>query len=90
MDLTVRTHEKGKLDIEFIDERKTVLYLIKERLLEEDNVETATVHTDHPQLGHPRMVVHTSSGKPETALRKAAAAARKDLDELEDAFLAGL
>ncbi len=87
MDIKVRSHEDDKLDVEFVDERKTVLYLLKEHLLADDNVTTATVLTDHPQLGHPRLVVRTASGKPETSLKRAAASSRKAIDELEDAFL---
>lgn len=87
MDINVRSHEGDKLDIEFVGERKTVLYLLKEHLLADDKVTTATVLTDHPQLGHPRLIVRTNSGKPETSLKRAASASRKAIDGLEDAFL---
>ncbi|MDX1610830.1 MAG: RpoL/Rpb11 RNA polymerase subunit family protein [Candidatus Thermoplasmatota archaeon] len=90
MQFDVRTHSKDTLDIGFVGERKTVLYMLKERLLMDDKVETANVLSDHPVLGDPRLVVQTSSGKPETAVKRAVKAARKELDELEDAFLADL
>ena len=87
MEFNVRTHEDGVLDIEFIDERTTVPNLLKERLLEDDKVVTATVLTDHPVLANPRLVIRSSDGKPEAALKRAAATLRKELDGLEDAFL---
>lgn len=90
MELAVRNQKDDEIDIEFKEERKTVLHLLKERLLEDDTVVTATVLSDHPQLGHPRLVVRTSGAKPETAIKKAAQSLRKDLDGLEDAFLAAL
>lgn len=90
MQFKVLKKTKESLDIEFVDERETVLNLLKTKLLEDAKVETATFITDHPTLSNPRLVIHVNKGKPETALKNAASAARKELDALEDAFLDAL
>lgn len=85
MDFVVHKQEKRVLDLEFTGESRTVLQLLKERILEDDKVETSTVIQDHPVLDEPRLVVRTGEGRrPETALKKAAKGLRGDFDAFED------
>lgn len=91
MDFIVHKHDDRILDLECTGERRTVLMLLKERLLMDDKVESATVIQDHPVLDEPRILVRTEKGRrPETAVKNAAGAVRKDLDELEDLVLDAL
>ena len=90
MELKLRNKTDKTIDIEFVGERETLLNVLKVRLLSDPKVETATFVTEHPTLAHPRLVVYMRSGRPEPAIKAAAAALRKELDGLEDAFLKAL
>lgn len=88
MEFVVHKQEKRLLDLEFTGESQTVLQLLKERVLDDDKVETSTVIQDHPVLDEPRLVVRTGEGRrPETALKNAAKGLRDDLDTFEDQLL---
>lgn len=88
MEFVVHNQEKRLLDLEFTGESRTVLELLKERILEDDKVETSTVIQDHPILDEPRLVVRTGEGRrPETALKNAAKGLRDDFDAFEDDLL---
>jgi DNA-directed RNA polymerase subunit L len=89
--LVVRKQEDRLLDLEFTDEKRTALQLLKERVLEDDKVETSTVLQDHPVLDDPRLSIRTGKGRrPETALKNAAQSLREDLDELEGEIVEAL
>lgn len=91
IDFVVREHEDRLLDLEFDGERRTVLQVLKERILEDDKVETATVLQDHPVLDEPRLVVRTGEGRRSaTAVKNAAKSLRKDYDTFEDELLDAL
>lgn len=91
IDFVVREHEDRLLDLEFTGERRTVLQVLKERVLDDDKVETATVLQDHPVLDEPRLVVRTGEGRrPATAVKNAAKSLRKDYDAFEDELLDAL
>jgi DNA-directed RNA polymerase subunit L len=88
MDFVVHKQEERLLDLEFTGESRTVLQVLKERILEDDKVETSTVIQDHPVLDEPRLVVRTGEGRrPETALKQAAKDLRGDFDSFEDDLL---
>lgn len=91
MEFTIHKHEDRLLDIEFTSERRTVLQVLKERMLEDDNVETVTVLQEHPVLDEPRLSIRTGEGRrPATALKQAARSLRKDYDSFEDELLDAL
>ena len=90
MELKVVNRTEKSLEVEFVGERDTLLNLLKVRLLQDPKVEVATYVTEHPILAHPRLVLHVKSGRPEAALKSAAAGLRKELDGFEDAFLKAL
>lgn len=88
MDFVVHKQEDRLLDLEFTGESRTVLQLLKERIVEDEKVETSTVIQDHPVLDEPRLVVRTGEGRrPETALKNAAQELRGDFDNFEDELL---
>jgi len=88
IDFEVQEHSDRLLELQFTGERRTVPQALKERLLEDDQVETSTVLQDHPVLDEPQLVIRTAEGRrPETALKQAAKSLGEDYDELEDAFL---
>lgn len=88
MEFIVHKQETRLLDLEFTGQSRTILELLKEEVLEDDKVETATIIQDHPVLDEPRLVVRTGEGRrPETALKQAASTLREDLDSLDDGLL---
>lgn len=90
MEFIVRAQEADYLDVEFVGERVTLLNLLKERLLVDSKVVTATVVTDHPVLANPRIVVRTDGADPVGVLKRVAGELRQELDAFEDGFLKAL
>lgn len=85
----LRTLEKEdrSISLEVQGEDDTILNLIRQRLLEDDNVSAATYTREHPRLDNPQLDVTVVRGKPENAIEKAVKAVRKEFDEFETAFL---
>jgi len=83
MDLRLRSKTDKKMEIEFIGETDTLLNLLKQRLLADPNVDTATYVMGHPYLDNPLFVLVTKTGKPDAALKNAAKDLRQQFDEFE-------
>lgn len=83
MELRLKNKTANKLEIEVIGENDTLLNLLKQKLLEDANVETATYVMGHPYLDNPLFVVETKNGKPDAALKTAAKELRAQFDEFE-------
>lgn len=83
MDLRLRSKTDKKMEIEFIGETDTLLNLLKQRLLTDPNVESATYVMGHPYLDNPLFVLETKSGKADAALKNAAKELRQQFDEFE-------
>lgn len=83
MELRLVNKTNTKLELEVIGENDTLLNLIKQKLLQDPAVETATYVMGHPYLDNPLFVVETKSGKPDAALKAAAKELRAQFDEFE-------
>jgi DNA-directed RNA polymerase subunit L len=83
MELRLRNKTANKLEIEVIGENDTLLNLLKQKLLQDPAVETATYVMGHPYLDNPLFVVETKTGKPDAALKTAAKELRAQIDEFE-------
>jgi DNA-directed RNA polymerase subunit L len=83
MELRLVNKSANKLEIEVIGENDTLLNLLKQKLLEDPAVETATYVMGHPYLDNPLFVLETKSGKPDAALKTAAKELRAQFDEFE-------
>ena len=83
MDMRLRSKTDKKMEIEFIGETDTLLNLLKQRLLTDPNVESATYVMGHPYLDNPLFVLETKSGKADAALKNAAKELRQQFDEFE-------
>jgi len=83
MELRLLSKTDKKMEIEFIGENDTLLNLLKQRLLADPTVETATYIMGHPYLDNPLFVIETRSGKADAALKNAAKDLRQQFDELE-------
>lgn len=83
MELRLKTKTDKRVEIEFIGENDTLLNLLKQQLLADDGVETATYIMGHPYLDNPLFIVETKSGKADAALKNAAKELRQQFDEFE-------
>ena len=83
MEMRLVSKTNNRLEIQFIGENDTLLNLLKQKLLADPAVETATYIMGHPYLDNPTFVLETKNGKPEGALKNAAKDLRQTLDELE-------
>ena len=64
--------EKDSIKIEVADADQTIIQPIITELLNDKNVDIAQVFQRHPVLDKPIIYVKMKSGKPETAIKKAA------------------
>lgn len=87
MDVRVIRKDDKMIEVELIGENETLLNVMKQRLLQSPDVESATFLVGHPLLDQPRLVAHVRKGKPEAALKAAAKELREELDKLETEFL---
>ncbi|MBI4393387.1 MAG: hypothetical protein HY556_06290 [Euryarchaeota archaeon] len=87
MELKVIERTDKAIEFELPGENETLLNLLKQKLLENDKIVTATYIIGHPLLDKPRLFVEARSGKAETHVKAAVKALREDLDSLEDAVL---
>ena len=83
MEMRLVSKTGNKMEIEFIGENDTLLNLLKQRLLQDPAVESATYIMGHPYLDNPLFIVETKSGKPDAAVKNAAKDLRAQLDEFE-------
>lgn len=87
MELKTLEQEDKQLKLEVVGEDDTILNLIKEELLEDDDVVVATYNRRHPQLDNPHIKVEVNKGDPAKKLRDVVKSLRKEFDELETDFL---
>lgn len=83
MELRLVSKTDKKMELEVIGENDTLLNLLKQRLLQDANVETATYLMGHPYLDNPKFVIEMRTGKADAALKGAAKDLRAQLDEFE-------
>jgi len=72
MELRLVEKDKDSLRIEIRDPDETVIYPLVHELLQDKTVLEARYMTGHPQLDVPVLLVRTSDGRPQAALKKAA------------------
>jgi len=83
MELRLVNKTNTRLELEVIGENDTLLNLLKQQLIADPTVETATYVMGHPYLDNPTFVVETKSGKPDQAVKNAAKDLRAQFDEFE-------
>lgn len=71
MELKTIKKTAKELEIEITGETETLLNPITEVLLEYDDVDYASYHSDHPESNKRRLYIRVNKGKPEDMLKKA-------------------
>lgn len=79
-----KTQNEIQIEIEDIDE--TLLYPLRERLIEDEMVEFTNFFKGHPLLEKPQIFVQVSTGKPHTALKRASKSLANDYKKLLERF----
>lgn len=87
MELRTVTEEDSVVEIEVDGEDDTILNVVKEALLADDDVEVATYTRGHPQLDKPKLRVETASGDPLQKIEETVKSLRSEYDDLESDLL---
>ena len=87
MQIRVHTKDEKSIEVEVIGENETLLNLLKQKLLNHPDVDSATYLIGHPLLDQPRFFLQVRKGKPEQLLKQAAKELREEFDRLETEFL---
>lgn len=87
MELRTLTQDDTTVEIEVDGEDDTILNLVKQQLLQDDDVEVATYLRGHPRLDKPTLKVEVTSGDPVAKIEDAVSELRQEFDDLESAFL---
>ncbi len=77
---------KNEIAISIDDVDETVLYPLRERLIEDEMVEFTNFFKGHPLLENPQIFVQVSTGKPHTALKRASKSLANDYKKIKDRF----
>ena len=89
MELRALNLSDKELEIEVLGENETFLNPIKQKLLQDKDVDIAEYVIEHPFLAIPRIYVRTrGSAKAQVVLKRTISALLKEYKEFEDQFVA--
>jgi DNA-directed RNA polymerase subunit L len=83
MKMNVLKDEGNEMSIEFDTDDVTVPDLIAAQMLKNPDVEFAGVEKEHPEVGHPKLLIKTGKKKPKDALAKALEEIEEQLEEIK-------
>jgi len=83
MEVKILAKEKDFIEVELQGLNETILEPLKQKLLQDENVQQATYQMGHPMLARPRLKVRVKEGKPHAALKKAAKAIAAEFREAQ-------
>jgi len=81
--LRVIKKDKNFLEVVLEGEEHSFPNLLRETLLEDDDVEFASYVMEHPQLGNPKLIVKTKGRSPESAIKSALKKIEKRASDFE-------
>ncbi|VVB73981.1 DNA-directed RNA polymerase subunit L [uncultured archaeon] len=82
VEVKVDMKDKHHAEITFVGEDLSMVQAIRKVLIESDDVSFAGVILEHPEVGHPTLVVKTKKGNPATLVAKAAGKVAKEAESL--------
>ncbi len=89
MELRAITINDREMEIEVLGENETFLNPIKQKLLQDKDVDIAEYVIEHPFLSIPRIFVRTrGAARPQVVLKRTISALLKEYKDLEDQFVA--
>jgi DNA-directed RNA polymerase subunit L len=78
MELKLIKKSDKELELEIIGEKQTLLNSLKEKLLQDENVDYAEWIIDHPMISKPRLYLRVNKEDPLDILKKMLAELRKE------------
>lgn len=84
MEIQLLDKEKDSIKIQIKDADMTLISPLVKELLEDELVSEVKYTAAHPELGFPTLYVKVSSGKPQTALKRAAKALSNNFKEAKE------
>ncbi|MEM0448303.1 MAG: RpoL/Rpb11 RNA polymerase subunit family protein [Methanomassiliicoccales archaeon] len=84
MEIQLLDKEKDSIKIQIKDADMTLISPLVKELLEDELVTEVKYTAAHPELGFPTLYVKVSSGKPQTALKRAAKALSNNFKEAKE------
>jgi len=84
MEVKLLKKDKNSIELEIIGEDETLLEPLKQKLLEDPDVQIATFLTGHLLLENPKLYVKVKDGKPQAAFKRASKALSNEFEELKD------
>ncbi len=91
MDIKIHKHDHQELQIEAMGEGHSFCIALQSVLLTDPSLEFAGYAIQHPLIGNPVITLRTKGRRrPENALRDAAHALNKTLNELRTTFVAAM
>ncbi len=89
MDIEILDQSKHKLIVDFKNEDRTIVDLLRKELWNDEQIKATGLHQPHPLVSTPRLIVETK-GSPKEALQESCdrlqKAANKLQKEIEKAF----
>jgi len=82
VEVKVDMKDKHHAEITFVDEDISMVQAIRKVLSESDDVSFAGVLLEHPEVGHPKLIVKTKKGNPASLVAKAAGKVAKEAESL--------
>lgn len=86
MNLEVKKHEKNYIEVALIGEDVSLADALREILIEDKEVEFASARLEHPQVGHPTIILRTKSADALETLIGAVEQLKVSVDEFRDAL----
>lgn len=86
MNLNIRKNQPNYIEIEFVDEDVAIPSAIKEKVIANKDVEFASAKHEHPQIGHPVLVVRTQKEKALDLVLEAIDEIEKETEEFKKAI----
>lgn len=82
VEVKVDMKDKHHAEITFVGEDVAMVHAIRKVLMESEDVSFAGVVQDHPEVGHPKLIIKTKKGNPVTLAAKAAGKVAKEAESL--------
>lgn len=86
MEFKLISKEKDEIELEVINADRTLLIPIVEEMNQDEKVEYAIYHFDHPYLSNPTIKIKVKEGKPQAAIKRAAKKLERVYEELYESY----
>ncbi len=86
MEFKLISKEKDEIELEVINADRTLLIPLIEAMNDDEKVEYAIYHFDHPYLSNPTIKIKVREGKPQAAIKRAAKKLERVYEELYKSY----